>query len=77
MVALLLGALSLEVLLTPARVTLHLDPVPADRVALATKSFSRSTGPMALVLVVKIYLYFLIRQALVGEPTPGERLPFW
>ncbi len=69
-------ALSLEVLVTSARMTLHFNPVPTNRIALATESLSRSTGPVALVLIVKIYLYFLVRQALVGEPSPSERLPF-
>ena len=43
---------------------------------MAAESLSRSTGPVALVLIVKIYLYFLVRQALVGEPSPSERLSF-
>ena len=68
--------LSLEVLVTSASMTLHFNPVPTDGVALATESLSGSTGPVALVLIVEIYLYFLVRQALIGEPSPGERLSF-
>lgn len=76
MASFVLGALSLEVLVTSAGVTLELYSVLADGIAMATKSFSGSVGPMALFLVIKIHLHFLVRQALVSEPTLGESLSF-
>ena len=67
-------AFRFEMLITSATMTEHFNPIPTDRIALAAESLSRSAGPVALVLIVKIYLHFLVRQALVGEPSPGERL---
>ena len=82
MASFVLGALSLEVhsalrcwSLPQVR---HFILVPSLPMGLPwrPKSFSRSVGPMALVLVIKIHLHFLVRHALVGEPALGESLAF-